>query len=76
MLKKRFLRYMCSEDRKNKPYANTTFLEWLVFSKMFADNFLTFLWENNTLMGFPVLKPGETFRNFFFFRKKQPIQKS
>jgi len=31
-----------------------------------------FLWGNNTLMGFPVLKPGETFH----FRRYLPLQKS
>jgi len=27
----------------------------------FDDTFLTFLWGNITVMGFPVLNPGETF---------------
>jgi len=30
---------------------------------MLDDTFLTFLWGNNTLKGFPKLKHGETFSN-------------
>jgi len=39
----------------------------------FDDTYLTFLWGNNTLlMGFPVLKPGESFQ----LQKKLTITKN
>jgi len=71
MHQKRFLRELCSE--KISPVQIKHNGLFFLKLKKFHDTFRTFLWGNNALMGFPVLKSGETYS---ILEKKKPLQKT